>query len=91
MLTFTPQETAKIKIHQPGIDPNNFDHKGLPTDIHVVKFELNNSIVHDAVRAHSKVDIFDIYHDKLKPLKGKVLNIISGYGDVRPNLYTKSE
>jgi hypothetical protein len=91
MLTFTAKETVKIKIHQPGIDPNNFNDKGLPTDIHVVKFELNNGIVYDAVRAHSRVDIFDIYHDKLKALNGKVLDITSGYGNIRPNLYTKSE
>ena len=89
MLDFTKQELSKIQVHTSGVDPDNFDHKGLPTDIHLVKYQLNNGIIYDAVRGYTKVDIFDAYHDRLKPQKGEVLDIRSGYGNVRPNLYGK--
>ena len=89
MLEFTSKELNKIQIHDQEIDPDNFDTKGLPTDIHVVMYVLEGKTLYDAVRGYTKVDIFDAYHDKLKPLKGSVLDIRSGYGNVRPNLYGK--
>ena len=89
MLEFTSKELSKIQIHEQEIDPDNFDDKGLPTDIHVVMYVLEGKTLYDAVRSYTKVDIFDTYHDKLKPLKGSVLDIRSGYGNIRPNLYGK--
>ena len=89
MLEFSKNELSKIQIHDQEIDPDNFDSKGLPTDIHVVMYVLEGKTLYDAVRGYTKVDIFDTYHDKLKPQKGKVLDIRSGYGNVRPNLYGK--
>ena len=78
MLEFTPQEKNKIQILQPGIDPDNFDDKGLPSDTHIVKYEVDNGIVYDAVRAYTMVDIFDTYHDKLKTLKENVEKSATG-------------
>ena len=89
MLEFNSKELNKIQIHDQEIDINNFDTKGLPTDIHVVTYLLEGKTLHDAVRGYTKVDIFDAYHDKLKSLKGSVLDIRSGYGNIRPNLYGK--
>ena len=85
-IEFESKELTKIRIHAQEIDPDQFDDKGLPTDIHVVMYDLEGKTLYDAVRAHNKVDIFDTYHDKLKP-KGRVMGIRSGYGTVRPNLY----
>ena len=89
MLEFTSKELNKIQIHAQEIDPDNFDTKGLPTDIHVVMYVVAGKTLYDAVRAYTKVDIFDTYHDKVKPLKGSVIDIRSGYGNVRPNMYGK--
>lgn len=89
MLEFTSMEANKIQILNQEIDPDTFDHKGLPTDTHVVMYVLEGKTLYDAVRAYTKVDIFDTYHDKLKPLNGSVLDIRSGYGNIRPNLYGK--
>jgi len=89
MLEFNSKELSKIQIHEQEIDPDNFDSKGLPTDIHVVMYVFEGKTLYDAVRGYTKVDIFDAYHDKLKPQKGEVLDIRSGYGNVRPNLYGK--
>ena len=89
MLEFTSKELNKIQIHEQEIDPDNFNDKGLPSDIHVVMYVLEGKTLYDAVRSYTKVDIFDTYHDKLKPLKGSVLDIRSGYGNVRPNMYGK--
>ena len=89
MLEFTNKELNKIQIHEQEIDPDNFDDRGLPSDIHVVMYVLEGKTLYDAVRSYTKVDIFDTYHDKLKPLKGSVLDIRSGYGNVRPNMYGK--
>ena len=89
MLEFTAKELNKIQILTQEVDPNNFQHKDLPSDTHIVTYELEGKKVYDAVRAYTKVDIFDTYHDKVKPLKGSVLDIQSGYGTVRPNMYGK--
>lgn len=89
MLEFTAKDKNKIQIHAQEVDPDNFDDKGLPTDIHIVMYVLEGKTLYDAVRAYTKVDIFDTYHDKLKPQNGSVLDIRSGYGNVRPNLYGK--
>ena len=89
MLEFTTKELSKIQIHEQGIDPDNFDSRGLPTDIHVVMYVLEGKTLYDAVRSYTKVDIFDAYHDKLKSQNGSVLDIRSGYGNIRPNLYGK--
>ena len=89
MLEFTSKELNKIQIHEQEIDPDNVTDKGLPTDIQVVMYVLEGKTLYDAVRSYTKVDIFDTYYDKIKPLKGSVLAIRSGYGNVRPNLYGK--
>ena len=89
MLEFTAKELTKIQILTQEIDPDNFLHKGLPSDTHVVMYVVEGKTLYDAVRGYTKVDIFDTYHDKVKPLKGSVLDIRSGYGNVRPNMYGK--
>jgi hypothetical protein len=89
MLEFTAKELTKIQIHEQEIDPDNFDAKGLPTDVHVVMYVIGGKTLYDAVRGYTKVDIFDAYHDKLKSQNGSVLDIRSGYGNIRPNLYGK--
>ena len=89
MLEFTSKDKNKIQIHEQEIDLDNLDSKGLPTDLHVVMYVLEGKTLYDAVRGYTKVDIFDTYHDKLKTLNGNVLDIRSGYGNVRPNLYGK--
>lgn len=61
--------------------------KGLPNDLHLVEYELNGETHYDGVRAYKKVNIFDVYYDKLKPLGGKVIAIRSGYGSVKPKLF----
>ena len=89
MLEFTAKEKIKIEMHAQEVDPDNFDDKGLPTDIHIVMYVIGGKTLYDAVRGYTKVDIFDAYHDKLKSQNGSVLDIRSGYGNIRPNLYGK--
>ncbi len=89
MLEFTPKELNRIQILTQEINPDTFDHKGLPSDTHVVMYVVNGKTLYDAVRAYTKVDIFDCYHDKVKTVKGSVIDIRSGYGNIRPNMYGK--
>jgi len=89
MLEFTSKELTKIQIVSQEIDPDNFDHKGLPSDTHVVMYVVGGKTLYDAVRSYTMADIFDAYHDKTKANNGSVLDIRSGYGTVRPNLYGK--
>ena len=79
----------RIQILTQEINPDTFDHKGLPSDTHVVMYVVNGKTLYDAVRAYTKVDIFDCYHDKVKTVKGSVIDIRSGYGNIRPNMYGK--
>ncbi len=56
----------------------------LPTDLHLVMYDVNGTERCDAVRAHKKVDVFDAYHD----YEGStVKDIRTGYGTLRPNMY----
>ena len=59
----------------------------LPSDTHLIKYELEGEIKYDAVRAHKRVDIFDIYYDRLKEMGGKVLHISVAGGYVKPKLW----
>jgi len=86
MIEFTVLEKNKIQIVDQEIDPDNFDHRKLPSDVHVVTYTYDGQTLYDAVRAYTMVDIFDAYHDKVRK-HGKVVKIASGYGTIRPNLY----
>ena len=61
--------------------------KGLPSDLHLVEYELNGETHFDGVRSYKMVNIFDIYYDKLKSVGGKVIAIHSGYGTIKPNMF----
>ena len=79
---------SKIQIVQTAIDKDNFDDKDLPTDVHLVEFTKDNGRQVDAVRAYTKVDIFDEYYDKLGK-DNPIHSIKSGYGRIKPKLYGK--
>lgn len=60
----------------------------LPTDTHLVRYVLPEGDVGcDAVRAFTKVDIFDAYHDA----RLTVLEIKSGWGRIKPKLFTDAQ
>ena len=88
-LTFTAEEKQLLKcsIFDQNIDRENFDDKGLPTDIHLVEYTVGDVLYVDVVRAYKLVDIFDPYYDKLKTLGGELISITNGYGNLRPNMY----
>lgn len=79
---------TKVQLVEENVDPNNFEDKNLPTDVHLITFTLDGNTQVDAVRAYAMVDIFDDYYDKIKS-KGEVLKIQSGFGKIRPKLYGK--
>ena len=83
-------ETKRVmqcKIVDQDIDPSNINNGELPTDIHLVTYECNGTKTYDLVRAFKMVDIFDPYHDTLRPLNGKVLEIKSGFGKILPRMF----
>jgi len=90
MIEFTTEDRklSPCQIIEQGIDLHKFEHKELPSDVHVVTYEFEGNKFHDAVRAYTKTDIFDMYYDKISKA-GKVLSIQSGFGSIRPNLYGK--
>ena len=62
-------------------------NKQLPTDIHLVRYKKSTWKKKEkvsAIRAYRKVDIFDTLHDQ----GYQVLEIESGFGCIRPNLFT---
>ena len=79
---------TKIQTISTDICPDTFDDTQLPSDVHIVTFKEDGQVKFDAVRAYTKVDIFDEYYDKLKG-KGEVIKIESGYGRIKPKLYGK--
>lgn len=80
--------TTKIQIVEEGIVPDTFDDSKLPTDVHIITYKIGEETLFDAVRAYSKVDIFDEYYEKLRE-KGQIISIKSGYGKIKPLLYGK--
>ena len=79
---------TKIQIIEEGICPDTFDDKQMPSDLHIITFTKDGKRQFDAVRAYTKADIFDEYYDKLGKTN-PIHSIISGYGNIRPNLYGK--
>ncbi len=79
---------TKIQVIEEGINLDTFDDTSLPTDVHVVTFTKDGVKQFDVVRAYSKVDIFDVYYDKLGK-DSPIHSIKSGYGRIKPILYGK--
>ena len=87
-ITFLPSDKLKVQILEQEICPATFNDDALPTDVHIVTYTVAGETYYDAVRAYTKVDIFDAYYDKLKSI-GTIKDIKSGLGKIRPNLYGK--
>ena len=85
---FVPTDFKKCQLVQQGICPDTFDDSELPTDVHIIKYSVGGEMCFDVIRAYTKVDIFDMYYDKLGK-EGTIHQITSGYGKIRPNLYGK--
>jgi len=80
-------ERREVKIiYENFSSPSQLDEKGLPSDIHIITYEIDGETRLDAARAYKMVDIFDVYYDKLR-LNGKVVDIRSGYGLLKPKLW----
>jgi hypothetical protein len=90
-ISFTTEEKHLLKcnIFDQNIDPQNLDEPNLPTDIHLVEYEIDGTLYVDSVRAYKKVDIFDPYYDKLSAIGGKLISITNGYGRIKPKLFQK--
>jgi cell wall assembly regulator SMI1 len=80
-----------VIIHQQNIKAEDLIEKELPSDIHMVYYNHDGREYSDAVRAIRKSDIFDIYYDKLKELDGSIVDIKSGFGNLRPNMYNDNQ
>ena len=79
---------TKVQTNAEKINIAEFDDSALPTDVHLVTYTEHGNKYIDAVRAYTKVDIFDVYYDRTKGT-GNVYSIESGFGRIRPNLYGK--
>ena len=80
--------SSKIQVVEKDICPDTFDDTQLPTDVHIITFTKDGERQFDAVRAYTKVDIFDEYYDKLGK-DNPIHSIESGYGRIKPKLYGK--
>ena len=87
----TEARRKEVLFFRLGVSPQNFDDKGMPTDVHLVRYDLDGTTYCDAVRANKMSDIFDVYYDKITPTGGKVIDIKSGYGTIKPKLWTSDE
>jgi len=90
IFTTEEKEAAKrrdVTVFSEMVDESFFAERNLPTDVHRVEYRINSETFVDAVRAYKKVDIFDLYYDKLSTIDGVILDIKSGYGTVKPKLF----
>ena len=79
---------SKIQIVDEDVNVDDFDDRKLPSDVHLVTFTKDGKLTVHAVRAYTKVDIFDEYYDKLGK-DNPIHSIVSGYGRIKPLLYGK--
>jgi hypothetical protein len=88
-ISFTEEEqqNLKCKVFKQNVVPNELNDAELPTDLHLVEYEVDGKLYVDSVRAHKLVDIFDPYYDKLQLVNGTLISITSGYGKIKPILY----
>ena len=92
MIQFKKEDLMKdVIIHAQNTTAQDLDQKVLPTDIHIVEYEVEGNLYSDAVRAYKMSDIFDVYWDKLKPKGGTIISITSGYGNIKPNMYNTTK
>ena len=80
------KEPVIIHIENTSRDKLTELNNELPTDIHFVRYKKptwKKKEKVSAIRAYRKVDIFDTLHDQ----GYQVLEIESGYGTLRPNLF----
>ena len=89
-ITFTAEENAaaKITVFEQNVDRDNFDDRELPTDIHLVEYEIDGTLYVDSVRAYKTVDIFDFYYDRVSAKGGAIISITNGFGRIKPKPYT---
>jgi len=88
-ISFTAEEQKLLKcnIFKQNVIPSELDESELPSDLHLVEYEVDGKLYVDSVRAYKLVDIFDPYYDKLLPVNGTLISITSGYGKIKPKLY----
>ena len=86
----TEARRREVLFFRLGVSPESFDDKGMPTDVHLIRYDLDGTTHCDAVRANKMSDIFDVYYDKITPQGGKVIDIKSGFGTIKPKLWTDS-
>lgn len=80
-------EKREVKIiYENFLNPSQLDEKALPSDLHIITYEIDGQTRLDAARAYKMVDIFDVYYDKLRT-NGRVIDIKSGYGLIKPKLW----
>ena len=80
---------GRVHIFEQDLDRESFNNSNKPNDIHLVDYILNSQHYCDAARSYKMVDVFDVYHDKIKSLDphGKVTKITSGHGSINPKLH----
>ena len=71
--------------------------KELPSDTHLIEYIEDNVLLADAVRAYSKADVFDFYHDQLSKKAVdqeintfSIVSITNGLGIIKPRLWSGS-
>ena len=88
-INFTAEEKKLLKcnIFEQNVTPSELDESALPSDLHLVEYEVDGKLYVDSVRAYKAVDIFDPYYDKLKLVDGTLISITSGHGKIKPKLF----
>ena len=88
-ISFTEDEQSKLKckIFKQNVIPSELDEAELPSDLHLVEYEVDGKLYVDSLRAYKAVDIFDPYYDKLSLVNGTLISITSGHGRIKPKLF----
>ena len=88
-ITFTTEEKQLLKftVFDQNVNTADMVDSELPTDIHLVEYEVGDVLYVDMVRAYKMVDIFDVYYDKISAVGGVLNSITNGYGRIKPKLF----
>ena len=83
MLTHLKKYDVTLVYENTTMETLKGEDSNLPTDTHVVTYEVEGETKLDAVRSYKMSDIFDGYYDRGLTVK----SIKAGYGKVKPNLW----
>ena len=88
---WTPKEKEDLNskystsLVKENCNQEDMNDRSLPSDAYIVTYKIQGEVRNDLVRCHAKVNIFDMYYDKIGA--DSIVSIEYGPGTVSPKIW----